>query len=270
MKNITIKKIGLFGIILLLVIVASFFFCWQGLTPRTPSLNLVPATIEEAVHIVNIDKASSFEGELAAEGHVILGVETNENVVTVYSLSNYGQFGFENGIFTLVGGAFRIPAMIIFSKNNQEEYVLQDYQEPESGSGNSQSIKKMFPEKFLDDITNTAKYDDEISRQLEVQAMEYLQRIGRNAKVSVDYVEKALITINTEASNKLLEIMPDFFPYWLGTIERLENGVRYVYETSQTKIDEGHDLVIYTKKKEDGSIVAVYEYEIIGSEVFLR
>src|SRR3989338_6986290 len=124
MKNITIKKIGLFGIILLLVIVASFFFCWQGLTPRTPSLNLVPATIEEAVHIVNIDKASSFEGELAAEGHVILGVETNENVVTVYSLSNYGQFGFENGIFCNTIKNLNLVAVIL---NQSKKCFLKNF-----------------------------------------------------------------------------------------------------------------------------------------------
>ena len=232
---------------------------------------LAPTTIEKAVHMANISQVQAyFEGEFATEGHVILGVETNENITTVYAISSYGWFGFENGIFTSISGGARIPAVIVFSQNDQGEYVLLDYQEPEDGRGNWESIKKMFTAKFLNGISNKDSYDDELSRQQEVQVTEYLRRIGRNAKINTGYVEKKLPDIDTEASNKLLEIMPDYFPYWLGTIERVENGARYIYETSQNKTNAGRDLIVYTKKKENGRAVIIYKYKIIGSEVFLQ
>ncbi|OLN28950.1 Regulatory sensor-transducer, BlaR1/MecR1 family [Desulfosporosinus metallidurans] len=55
-------------------------------------------------------------------------------------------------------------------------------------------------------------------------------------------------------------------PYWIGTRERLENGVRYIYETSQSKNSDGYDLITFKKAKEDGTVVEEEKYKIVGNE----
>jgi hypothetical protein len=211
-------------------------------------------------------------GETATEGHIILDTEEKNGTVKVYSIASFGEFGFENGIFTKVSGSGAIPTVMIFSKNQNGEYTLLEYQEPEDGAGYTDSLKKMFPNKLLAKVADVDKYYSDLIKQQEVQAAGYLRRIGRTAKVSSAQVEKKLAKINVQASNKLFaEFAKDNSllsncPYWLGTRERIENGTRYIYETSQSKTSDGQDLIVFRKTKEDGTIVQEYQYKIVGNQ----
>lgn len=81
--------------------------------------------------------------------------------------------------------------------------------------------------------------------------------------------------MNVQASNKLFAELTKHnsflnnCPYWIGSREAVENGVRYIYETSQSKTGDDCDLVIFQKKKEDGSIVMESKYKIVGNEPHL-
>lgn len=231
-----------------------------------------PKNIEEAVSLAIKAQGKGYSnGEAATEGHIILETEEKDEIVKVYTISSFAWFGFENGIFTGVSGSGAIPTVIIFSKNQSGEYLLIEYKEPMDGAGYLESIKKMFPKKLWDKVRNTNKYP-ELARQQEEQARHYLESIGRNAKVSTVHVEKKLANINVAASNKLFSEFtkkdPELnrFPYWVGTKELLENGVRYVYETSQSKTSDGFDLISFKKTKEDGTWVRQYLYKIVGDE----
>ena len=59
-------------------------------------------------------------------------------------------------------------------------------------------------------------------------------------------------------------------PYWLGTREKLENGVRVIYETSQSKSNDGYDLITFKETKVDGTVVEERSYKIVGSEPKLQ
>ncbi|TCO53965.1 M56 family metallopeptidase [Caldanaerobacter subterraneus] len=230
--------------------------------------------------IENLDEAVSYaiksrrlaynEGEAATEGHIILDVEEKDGIIKVYTIASFGAFGFENGIFTKISGSGAIPTVITFSKNEKGVYSLLEYKEPMDGAFYIDSLKKMFPEKLYDKVISADKYYPELAKQQEAQAAEYLKNIGRTAKVSAAYVEKKLVNINVEASNKLFggtefPFLNDY-PWWIGTRERIENGIRYIYETSQSKTNDGYDLVIFRKTKEDGTIVKEYRYKIVDSE----
>ena len=99
-----------------------------------------------------------------------------------------------------------------------------------------------------------------------------MQSIGRVAEVSEGHVPKTLAKINVEASNKLFSELNKYnsflndCPYWLGTREQLEDGIRYIYETSQSKTEDGFDLITFQKKKEDGTSVQEAKYKIVGGE----
>ncbi|MEL7657269.1 MAG: transcriptional regulator [Bacillota bacterium] len=232
-----------------------------------------PTIIEEAVSKAIKDQSKNYgAGEVSTEGHIILDTEEKDRKIIVYTIGSYGAFGFENGIFTKVSGSGAIPTVMTFSKNENGEYVLQDYKEPMDGSYYTKSIKEMFPKRLWYKVYSVSKKYSELVKQQENQVVEYLKSISRDAEVKAAYVEKKLPEINVDASNKIFSEYMKYdselnnFPYWIGTRELLQNGVRYIYETSQSKTDDGYDLIIFKKTKEDGSVVLEYRYKIAGSE----
>lgn len=212
------------------------------------------------------------QGETETEGHIILSVQEENNIIKVYTVASYGAFGFENEIFTKISGSGAIPTVMIFSKGEDDDYNLLEYKEPQDGSLYIRSIKNMFPKALQRKALSADKYYSDLSKQQEAQAHEYLKNIGRDAKVSADHVEKKLPNINVEASNKLFAELTKYnhflnnSPYWIGTRELLENGVRYVYETSQSKTSDGYDLITFRKLNEDKTVIEEYKYKIVGSE----
>ncbi|MFZ7103765.1 MAG: hypothetical protein ACOWWO_14070 [Peptococcaceae bacterium] len=231
------------------------------------------ANLDDAVSRAIKDQSTSYAlGETATEGHVILETKENDENIIVYTIASYGAFGFENGIFTKISGSGAIPTVITFSHHENSQYSLTEYKEPMDGSGYPDSIKKMFPQHLHSRVF--AAHDDypALAEQQEVQAEAYLKEIGRKARVNAGNVEKKLPDIDVQASNKLFaEFTKDnpFLnncPYWLGTTEKVENGVRYIYETSQSKTIDGYDLITFQKKIEDGTIIEEHKYKIVENE----
>lgn len=243
-------------------------------TVKSQSQNL--KTIDEAVSLAIKAQSKGYgAGEVSTEGHVILDTEENDGKIKVYTIASFGAFGFENSIFTTISGSGAISTVMTFSKNAEGEYSLLEYKEPMDGTSNLESKKDMFPQRLWDKVLSEQKYYPELVKQEEEQAKQYLQSIGRNAKVSDTHVEKKLAEINVEASNKLFAGLtksdPELnnFPYWIGTKELLENGVRYIYETSQSKGSDSYDLISFKKTQENGAVVKKYQYKIIGNEIYL-
>jgi len=115
-----------------------------------------------------------------------------------------------------------------------------------------------------------------LTAQQVAQAEQYLKSIAKTSKVDSGYVEKKLPTINVSASNKLFsditkdDLFLNNFPYWLGTKEKLENGQRYIYETSQSKTSDGYDMISFKNTTADGKVVEQRNYKIIGKEPVLQ
>lgn len=243
------------------------------------SNNMISGNIEQAVSqaIKNKGENAYLKGEVATEGHIILETEEKNNEVKAYTLSSFGYFGFENGIFTKISGSGAIPTVITFSKNTNTGYSLINYKEPIDGEDYAASIKEMFPERLWDKVL---KYDNKdyskLAESQETQAKEYLIKIGRAAQVSSQYVDKTLPSINVSAENKLFGYLGknDWFlndcPDWLGTKEKVENGVRLIYETVQSKSSDGYDLIMFKETKADGTVVEERIYKIVGSDPILQ
>lgn len=243
------------------------------------SNTMLPKDIEQAVSqaIKSKNQYSYLIGEVATEGHIILDKEEKDGVVKVYTLSSFGYFGFQNGIFTKVSGSGSIPTIITFSKDANGAYSLNEYKEPIDGDECLESTKAMFPERLWDNVIDQANaIYPELAKMQEVQAEEYLRRIGRLAKVSSDHVEREIPDIDVAASNKLFsewgkdDLLLNDCPYWLGTVEKIENGERIIYETAQSKSNDGYDLITFKKMKADGTIIEQRKYKIVGSEPILQ
>ena len=267
------KRLHILGLLLLITIGLVFYFNWN----KPPTILNTKGTqgfenIDDAISRAIKDLSSSYApGEIATEGHVILSVKEKGKIVKVYAIASNGTFGFENGIFTKISGSGAIPTVITFSKEESGDYSLLEYKEPMDGAGYTDSIKKMFPINLRIRVFSAHDYYPTLAKQQEEQAKEYLRSIGRTAEVSADHVEKELPNIDVNASNKLFAELTKYnsflndCPYWLGTREKVEDGVRYIYETSQGKTSDGFDLITFQKKKE-GTIVEEYKYKIVESE----
>lgn len=219
-------------------------------------------TLEEGVsqEILKYNSGRYLKGECAAEGNIILETEEINGLINVYAFTSYGEYGFENGVFTKVSGTGVIPVKMVFTRYDGDKYMCKGYRktkggenytksigyhEPKDGKYYIDSIKGMFPERLWEEVLGD---DRNVHKKLVLQeceyAQKYLESIGRKCRIGE--VERELSDMNVEASNKLLDMYGEY-PYWIGTFEKTENGVRMVYEKQWESRGNGDGTVTYKK-----------------------
>ncbi len=234
------------------------------------------ADLEQAVGqaILSENKDRYSGGECVAEGHKILGQEEENGLLTVYVLTMYGEYAFQNGRFIKDSGTGVIPAVIKFSKDERHGYMLEEMEWPGDGGHYLPSIREMFPESLQEAcISVTEEISEELSRQEKAYAEKYLKQINRTAQTG-EYADAAhkLITeegVSAQVSNQLDETAAKKglnYPYFIGNVEKIEDGVRYVYET---KLDEEAREIIYTKTEYDtGAVIEELRFDMdTGAEI---
>ncbi|WP_223249778.1 transcriptional regulator [Anoxybacillus ayderensis] len=273
------RKVAIFSSLIAIMIIGMFFYGENDFKAKDamPILDESGSSSYERKDATNVETAVSEaikehgktygKGEYITEGHVILDTEQKGNKVKAYTIASVGVFEFQDGIFTIVSGSGAIPTVMTFSIDEHGQYKLIAYEEPLDGEAYVESMKKMFPKTYHSKVLYADKYYDELAKQQERQAQEYLKNIGRHAKVSISYVEKQPLNISVQAMNHFLHMLSsDPFlnecPDWLGTREVIEQGIRYVYETSQSKANDGRDVVTLRKMKEDGTVIDMRQYVI--------
>ncbi len=228
---------------------------------------IVSQSLDSAVSEAVLSQLGDFYlGEKTTQGHIILSVEERGEKTIVYVVASYASFGFENDVFTIVSGCGAIPAVIEFIQKGSQ-YEMLSYTEPADGEDNYESKKELFPSNLLSKVLYTDKYYPELQGQQEKQAEDYVKSIGRDAVVDCDYVEKNDFNISVEASNYLfcLDELYDY-PFWIGTQETVENGIRYIYEGTEEDYT-GYSILTFTKKSEGGITVQQLKYKVTGSTV---
>ncbi len=189
-------------------------------------------------------------GECAAEGHIILGEDSADGNKIIYALTTYGAYGFENSKFVKLSGSGVIPIRMTFDSQNN----LIEYKEPMDGGYFNDSIKENFPKEYHDRILYTRKtakdtYESDYEiclKQEHEYARAYLQSINHAEREISDGIDWVMPEISAEASNALSEIYYEY-PYWIGTMEKIEDGIRYVYETDWKDNGNGNGVVTYRK-----------------------
>lgn len=253
------------GLIVVCIIIISLFV---GYLSKDENEEIVASDLNVAISqaIISNNEGGYKDGETVAEGHIILGTsEESENIV-IYALTTYGEYGFENNIFTKISGTGIIPTRIEFNKDN-DGYSLVEYIEPKDGSKYMESIKEMFPKNLVNKAINPTDSDTEKCHEQEYQyANEYLTSINRMAEVNLN-VDKKLDNMNTECSNTFIDLYHEY-PYWIGTQEKIEHNVRFVYEKQWKDKGNGNGIVTFKKYKyDDNETVEEYVIEIEGEQV---
>lgn len=203
--------------------------------------------------------------ECVAEGHRILDMEEGETETKLYVLTMYGEYQFQNGNFVKEAGSGVIPAVLAFKKDDIGAYKLSSYEKPEDGSGYVESIERLFPKELQQIcITPTEEVRADLESQEQSYAAEYLKKIGRTAEIGgFSDFEYPLLTdagVSVEVSNRLMENRDiGRYPYWIGNVERLEDGKRYVY---QTDYEPEKKRILMTKTEYDSKkVTEVYIFD---------
>lgn len=250
---------------------------FNALLQKISKYRKISSSLDEA--ILNAVKDSIYEdyylGELDTEAHVILGKKEIENKLDVYTIVNYGSFQFENDVFTLVSGAWGLPMVLTFEKDENNNYYFIDYKEAMDGGMYVDSIKEMFPIYLIPKVINSDKYAEKLSKEQRLQAKKYLDSINRNTDINIDYVfdskyEKEYLDtyISAEAQDKLFSVVELYdYPTWIGRNEKLIDGVRYVYETNIETDSDGYKVVVYRKMDESKTVVEEHQYKIYDNDI---
>lgn len=219
--------------------------------------------------VINNNDGSYLDGECNAEGHIILKADESKSNITLYTLTTYGEYGFQNGMFIKVSGTGVIPVVITFSVDKDNTYILQSYIEPKDGSGYATSIKEMFPKELYNRVIPISDSDKAaLQAQERKYAKNYLDSIGRTASIG-EYtdLEIEIPDIPADTANVIFKRYWEY-PYWIGTEEKIEDGVRYVYETQWKNYGNNDSMIYLTKYVYDtGEIIRTINVHIDDGEV---
>lgn len=199
--------------------------------------------------VIDSNNGSFLEGEVKAEGHIILqqGTASDDSIV-IYALTMYGEYGFQNDAFIKISGTGAIPTVITLAYDEDNGYALRSYSVPNDGSGYVDSVKEMFPKDLYNYVLSVSDSDlSSLQAKERKYAKAYLNKIGRSAVIG-DYadIKYDFPQISDEASNEIFKRYSDY-PDWIGTEERIEDGVRYVYETQWKNYGNDDSMIYFTK-----------------------
>ncbi|WP_088068071.1 hypothetical protein [Gottfriedia luciferensis] len=104
----------------------------------------------------------------AFEVHHVFGTETKKNVTTFYINSAFGVF--RQSIDAILSG-YVVPAVIKIKKTNSSYEVI-DYEEPRDGKLYVETVKKMFPKKYVNRVLSNGTRE-ELNKKLLKQVHEW-------------------------------------------------------------------------------------------------
>ena len=228
---------------------------------NTPCVDELSSLVANAILSDNYGQYQ--EGECSGEGHKVLGCDVSGNFLKVYALTMYGNYGFQNDMFIKISGSGVIPAVFTY-KYNGENYELINSEYPMDGTEYIKSIKRMFPVRYRTEALNGYEAYDELRSMEQGYARDYLKSIGRDVEIGeyrdLDIVLLTDVGVSTDVSNKLTcDKNLERYPYWIGSEEFIENGVRYVRSLSFN--DKECRIIFSTYEKETGAVVESFIFD---------
>ena len=231
-----------------------------------------PMALDDAISsaILKTNGAIYAQGELEAEGHILMGSEEDGPQIKAYVLAMFGEYEFENGNFVKCSGSGAIPTVITFVLNDAKEFTLVSYEEAEDGSNFVPSVKALFPEDMWARCITIEEEDlGELTKLERGYAEEYVGSIGREDAEVGDYADfEYTYDYDYGISDDVIEKLTDesnsnnFIkncPMWYGDREVIEEGVRYIYSK---QYDKTNNKVIFSKVDyETGETVETAEYD---------
>lgn len=214
-------------------------------------------SLDEAIitAILEQNAGAYYPGEFQGAGYLIFETFIEEKITSVYALTEYIEYGFQDNSFVNVSGA-RAKVLLNFETNQDKSYNLVDYIPLDviSGLSEERMIELLQPLKETGkDYTYTDNELQELRAKVDTYAEEYLKSIGRQAIVRQrdPHQENSLLALGVKEEvyfTLTKDEKTNLYPDWNGNLERLENGVRFLYQTKYDKVDK---KITYTKTQYD-------------------
>ena len=220
-----------------------------------PENDIVPEVdpFDEAITaaIVEQNNGKYLPGECYGVGYKIIETFEEDDVLSVYALTEYVEYCFQDNVFVNISGT-NPKVLMRFRETEDKNYDLIFYTRLDLFSDlPEEKIEELLQPlaETGNDYIFTEQDLQEVRAQADEDAAEYLRSINRIAEVGVrqNHDGKKLEELVSD-ENLLMELFKDDemwrYPEWTGTTERIENGERYIY---QTAFDEERQEIIYTK-----------------------
>ena len=211
--------------------------------------SLLDTAIREAIFSENF--GDYLPGEYQGIGYKIIETFEEDGVLSVYALTEYIEYGFQDGVFVNISGT-NPKVLMRFEQTESGNYELLFYTRLDLFS----DLSEEEIERLLEPLNKTGKsyvYTDEDLQEIRTQAEEaakaYLKSINRAADVGAREEHSGnLLTDFVSDTDFILELIKDetysLYPEWTGTQERVENDIRYIY---RTEYDEALQQIIFSK-----------------------
>jgi hypothetical protein len=207
----------------------------------------------------------------------VLAYETLRNEVidgkdVYYLMVKDARFSFIDDVFVNEFGSSAMPFRIEL-ENTQNGYMVTKALEPGDGGEYGASIKNMFPDDLAQQFLKNEIKSENLTKQIEQKANQYLDAIKRQSEVVVDYKRKQT---PEDIQYKLYQMdqLHYNFPTWNGSKEALVKVdtrlVRCKLEALCTKEAQDTYNVVYKKTwdvKIDGKdVVSTWKYQVKGDQ----
>ena len=217
--------------------------------------------------IVSRHKGKYLPGECYGVGYKVIETFEEDDIISVYALVEYVEYAFQDGLFVNISGT-NPNVLMKFAKKDDGTYdpVYFTRLDIFSGLSDEELEELMLPLKESGKDYFFSERDlREVRAQCDKCALRYLESIGRNAQIGRRSEHRG-ITLSDIINDRdfVDELLKDEelndYPDWLGTTERVVNGVRYIFKT---EYDEPDNMIIYTEYEYDsGEEIKVIKVDI--------
>jgi len=171
MRNLTVR-LGI-NITALMVLILLLLSCNGKDIQYHDGDKLITQEIDDVIsnHIIQHYKPSAYPTEKQFEVHKVYGTREKNDELTVYFWSYFGGYNKSTGTENQTGHS--LPAAIQLKKE-ADYYEVIKYTEPQDGSLYQASLKKMFPEKYLNLVHSDSGNIKDLQIEMELKVEKWL------------------------------------------------------------------------------------------------
>ena len=223
--------------------------------PTDPEKDIIPEVdpLADAITaaIVEQNQGKYLSGECYGVGYKIIETSEEDDILSIYALTEYVEYRFEDSVFVSISGT-NPRVLMRFRKTEDESYDLIFYTRLDILSDLPEEEIEALLQPLIDsgkDYFYTEQDLQEVRAQADEDAAEYLSSINRIAEIGIcQEHDGQLLEELVSDEDLVMELLKDdelnLYPNWTGTTERIEDGERYIY---QTAFDEERQEIVYTK-----------------------
>lgn len=178
-----------------------------------------------------------------------LGIKKEGSEEIHYLFTHHEGYNFVNDNFVPILSREYYVALTL-GRTSDGRYFFRKLETPEEGPDFLPSLSALIPEEYREDF-EPEDVMKSLKRETKAQAEAYVEEIGRDAEVysaSKAPSPKYILPLLHDGG----ESLPEGYPPYRGTVEYVEGGIRFIYETFY---DRKTDTITLQKRDTEGTVI---------------